>query len=123
MTKRTALTDHGMVGRGWIDAAHSDSLSNPKPLTPGEWTTITVPLRAQDLVVPKGRVLGLAITLSDTEWTTPNDSGASIDIDLSRSHLNLPMTGGSVVAPSNDAHPLDIDVTEVARPNLHGPLN
>jgi hypothetical protein len=33
------------------------------------------------------------------------------------------MTGGSVVAPSNDALPLDIDVTAVARPNLHGPLN
>jgi len=121
--KRTAVTDHGMVGRGWIDAAHSDSLVQPEPLTPGQWTTVTVPLRAQDLIVPKGRVLGLAISLSDTEWTTPNDSGASVDIDLSRSHLNLPMTGGSVVAPSNDALPLDIDVTEVVRPNLHGPLN
>jgi len=121
--KRTAVTDHGMVGRGWIDAAHSDSLVQPEPLTPGQWTTVTVPLRAQDLIVPKGRILGLAISLSDTEWTTPNDSGASVDIDLSRSHLNLPMTGGSVVAPSNDALPLDIDVTEVVRPNLHGPLN
>jgi X-Pro dipeptidyl-peptidase len=121
--KRTAVTDHGMVGRGWIDAAHSDSLVQPEPLTPGQWTTVTVPLRAQDLIVPKGRVLGLAISLSDTEWTTPNDSGASVDIDLSRSHLNLPMTGGSVVAPSNDALPLDIDVAAVARPNLHGPLN
>ena len=121
--KRTAVTDHGMVGRGWIDAAHSDSLVQPEPLTPGQWTTVTVPLRAQDLIVPKGRILGLAISLSDTEWTTPNDSGASVDVDLSRSHLNLPMTGGSVVAPSNDALPLDIDVTEVVRPNLHGPLN
>ncbi|MGH3460526.1 MAG: Xaa-Pro dipeptidyl-peptidase [Kribbellaceae bacterium] len=121
--KRTAVTDHGMVGRGWIDAAHSDSLVQPEPLTPGQWTSVTVPLRAQDLIVPRGRVLGLAISLSDTEWTTPNDSGASVDIDLSRSHLNLPMTGGSVVAPSNDALPLDIDVTEVVRPNLHSPLN
>jgi X-Pro dipeptidyl-peptidase len=122
VTKRTAVTDHGMVGRGWIDAAHSDSLSRPKPLTPGKWTTITVPLRPQDLIVPKGRVLGLAISLSDTQWTTPNDTGASVDVDLSRSHLNLPMTGGRVVAPSNNPT-LDIDVRSTPRPDLRSPLN
>ncbi len=123
VTKRTAVTDHGMVGRGWIDAAHSGSLSRPTPLTPGKWTTITVPLRPQDAIIPKGRVLGLAISLSDTEWTTPNDRGASVDIDLSRSSLNLPMSGGPIVAPSNNATPLDIDVTTTRRPNLHSPLN
>ena len=57
--KLTAQSDHGIVSRGWIDAAHSKSLSKPTPLTPGQWTTVTVPLRAQDEVIPKGRILGL----------------------------------------------------------------
>ncbi|TWD80909.1 dipeptidyl-peptidase IV [Kribbella amoyensis] len=120
--KYTEASDHGIVSRGWIDAAHSDSLSKPKPLTPGQWTTVTVPLRAQDEVIPKGRVLGLAVTLSDTEWTTPNDTGATIDIDLAHSKLNLPVTAGKVTAPAKP-QPIDVRITNpTERPNLHDPL-
>ncbi|TCC51852.1 Xaa-Pro dipeptidyl-peptidase [Kribbella pittospori] len=121
--KLTEQTDHGIVSRGWIDAAHSASLSKPKPLTPGEWTTVNVPLRAQDEVIPKGRILGLAVTLSDTEWTTPNDTGATIDIDLAGSKLNLPLTTGKVPAPAK-VHPIDVDIkTPSQRPDLHDPTN
>ncbi|MFC5267990.1 Xaa-Pro dipeptidyl-peptidase [Kribbella qitaiheensis] len=120
--KLTEDSDHGIVSRGWIDAAHSASLSKPKPLTPGKWSTVTVPLRAQDQVIPKGRVLGLAVTLSDTEWTTPNDTGASIDIDLANSKLNLPMTVGKVSAPTK-AEPIQVRITTPSeRPDLHDPL-
>jgi X-Pro dipeptidyl-peptidase len=120
--KLATVTDHGIVGRGWIDAAHSDSLSKPKPLVPGRWTSVSVPLRAQDLVIPKGRVLGLAVTLSDTEWTTPNDTGATIDIDLAHSDLMLPVTAGRVTAPSK-AQPLQVHITSPSqRPDLHEPL-
>ena len=122
--KLTEQSDHGIVSRGWIDAAHSNSLSKPKPLTPGKWSTVTVPLRAQDEVIPKGRILGLAVTLSDTEWTTPNDTGASIDIDLAHSKLNLPMTtgkSGKVSAPVK-AQPIKVDITTPSeRPDLHDP--
>ncbi|QNE20141.1 Xaa-Pro dipeptidyl-peptidase [Kribbella qitaiheensis] len=120
--KETEASDFGIVSRGWIDAAHSSSLSHPKPLTPGRWTTITVPLRAQDEVIPKGRVLGLAVTLSDTEWTTPNDTGASIDIDLASSKLNLPVTAGRVAAPTK-VEPIEVKITTpTERPDLHDPL-
>jgi X-Pro dipeptidyl-peptidase len=121
--KLTAQSDHGIVSRGWIDAAHSKSLSKPTPLTPGQWTTVTVPLRAQDEVIPKGRVLGLAITLSDTEWTSPNDTGATIDIDLAGSKLNLPVTSGKIAAPTK-LQPIDVDITTpTQRPDLHDPTN
>jgi X-Pro dipeptidyl-peptidase len=121
--KFTSNSDHGVVGRGWIDAAHRSSLTRPTPLVPGRWTTVTVPLRPQDLVVPKGRVLGLAVTLSDTEWTTPNDTGATVDVDLAHSRLVLPAIGGTVVAPRNDLA-LDVDITTpTRRPDLHHPLN
>ncbi|MFI6827087.1 Xaa-Pro dipeptidyl-peptidase [Kribbella sp. NPDC050241] len=121
--KLTEQSDHGIVGRGWIDAAHSASLSMPTPLTPGQWTTVDVPLRAQDEVIPKGRILGLAVTLSDTEWTTPNDTGATIDIDLAGSKLNLPLTTGEVPAPAK-VQPIDVDIkTPSQRPDLHDPTN
>ncbi|WP_328525212.1 Xaa-Pro dipeptidyl-peptidase [Kribbella sp. NBC_00359] len=121
--KLTAQSDHGIVSRGWIDAAHSKSLSKPTPLIPGQWTTVTVPLRAQDEVIPKGRVLGLAITLSDTEWTSPNDTGATIDIDLAGSKLNLPVTSGNIAAPTK-LQPIDVDITTpTQRPDLHDPTN
>jgi X-Pro dipeptidyl-peptidase len=121
--KLTAESDHGIVSRGWIDAAHSNSLSEPTPLTPGQWTTVTVPLRAQDEVIPKGRILGLAITLSDTEWTTPNDTGATIDIDLAGSRLNLPLTSGKIAAPTK-IQPITVDITTpTQRPDLHDPTN
>jgi X-Pro dipeptidyl-peptidase len=74
-------------------------------------------------VVPKGRVLGLAVSLSDTEWTTPNDTGATVDVDLAHSKLVLPATGGTVVAPSNSPE-LSVDITTPSRrPDLYQPLN
>jgi X-Pro dipeptidyl-peptidase len=73
-------------------------------------------------VIPKGRVLGLAVTLSDTEWTTPNDTGASIDIDLANSKLNLPVTAGKVAAPAK-VQPIQVKITTpTERPDLHDPL-
>ena len=121
--KLTDDTDYGIVSRGWIDAAHSTSLSKPTPLTPGEWSTVTVPLRPQDEVIPAGRVLGLAVTLSDSGWTTPNDTGATIDIDLAGSTLNLPVTSGKITAPTK-IQPIDVDITTpTQRPDLHDPKN
>ncbi|MFI5710640.1 Xaa-Pro dipeptidyl-peptidase [Kribbella sp. NPDC051620] len=120
--KLTEQSDHGIVSRGWIDAAHSASLSNPNPLTPGKWATVTVPLRAQDEVIPKGRILGLAVTLSDDDWTTPNDSGATIDIDLAGSKLNLPITIGKINPPAAKAAPVKVTITTPSeRPDLHDP--
>jgi len=121
--KLTAQSDHGIVSRGWIDAAHSKSLTKPTPLKPGQWTTVTVLLRAQDQIIPKGRILGLAITLSDTEWTSPNDTGATIDIDVAASKLNIPVSSGHLTAPTK---PQSIQVeitTPTQRPNLHDPKN
>ncbi|MGW6281448.1 Xaa-Pro dipeptidyl-peptidase [Kribbella sp. NPDC055071] len=122
--KQTAESDHGIVSRGWVDAAHSKSLSKPTPLVPGQWSTVTVPLRAQDEVIPKGRILALAVTLSDTEWTSPNDTGATIDIDLAGSTLNLPLASGRVTAPATPPHPITVNITTpTQRPDLHDPSN
>ncbi|HWM02297.1 MAG TPA: Xaa-Pro dipeptidyl-peptidase [Actinophytocola sp.] len=90
--KNTVTADVGVLSRGWVDAAHRDSLSRPTPLRPGRWYTVTWRLRAHDAVLPAGRVLGLVISLSDTEWTIPSSTGATVDVDLRHSRLNLPVS-------------------------------
>jgi len=90
--KNVVTADAAVMSRGWADAAHHDSLSTQQPLRPGRWYTVTWRLRAHDAVLPAGRVLGLVLTLSDTEFTTPSTTGATVSVDLSRSRLTLPVS-------------------------------
>lgn len=99
VVKNFAASTASVISRGWLDASHSDSLSQPTPLVSGQWRTVTVPLRAQDDILAKGHQVGLAITLSDTEYTTPNSTGATVTIDLAGSTLNLPVVGGIHLSP------------------------
>ena len=80
-------SDLGVLTRGWVDAAHRDSLTRPTPLRPGRWYTVTWRLHAHDAVLPAGRVLGLVLTVSDAEFTLPTTTGATVDVDLGRSRL------------------------------------
>ncbi|OLF05595.1 Xaa-Pro dipeptidyl-peptidase [Actinophytocola xinjiangensis] len=94
-TAKNLLTSgYGVLTRGWVDAAHRDSLTRPTPLRPGRWHTVTWDLNPHDAVLPKGRVLGLVITLSDPDFTLPTNTGATVDVDLARSRLALPVVLG-----------------------------
>jgi X-Pro dipeptidyl-peptidase len=99
--KNVVTSDVGVMTRGWVDAAHRDSLTRPTPLRPGRWYTVTWRLHAHDAVLPAGRVLGLVLTASDAEFTEPSTTGATIDVDLGRSRLNLPVSlrPGDTVLP------------------------
>jgi X-Pro dipeptidyl-peptidase len=83
--------DTDVLARGWLDAAHSQSLTQRTPLVPGRWYTITVPLAPNDATIAAGHVLGLIITLSDNEFTSPSPTEATATIDLSASSLTLPL--------------------------------
>jgi X-Pro dipeptidyl-peptidase len=98
--KNFANSNASVLSRGWIDAAHSASAAKPTPLQPGVWRTVRIALRAQDVLIARGHTLALAITLSDTEWTTPNSTSATLDIDLARSELQLPAVGGLRLDPT-----------------------
>jgi X-Pro dipeptidyl-peptidase len=98
--KNFANSNASVLSRGWIDAAHSASAAKPTPLQPGVWRTVRIALRAQDVLIARGHTLAIAITLSDTEWTTPNGTGATLDIDLARSELQLPAVGGLRLDPT-----------------------
>jgi len=99
--KNTVTSDYGVLTRGWLDAEHRDSLTRPTPLNPNRWYTVTWRLNAHDTVLPAGRVLGLVLTLSDTQFTEPRSTGATVQVDLGRSRLNLPVS----LAPGATALP------------------
>ncbi|MEV4658633.1 Xaa-Pro dipeptidyl-peptidase [Micromonospora sp. NPDC049301] len=89
----TEVSDHAVLTRGWLDAAHHRSLRFSTPLRPDRWYTVTVPLNAYDAVLPAGHVLGLVLGQSDPEFTETDDRDASVRVDLGRSELVLPLVG------------------------------
>ncbi|MGC4868397.1 Xaa-Pro dipeptidyl-peptidase [Micromonospora sp. DT53] len=116
----TAVSDHAVLARGWLDAAHHRSLRFSTPLRPDLWYTVTVPLNAYDAVVPAGHVLGLVLGQSDPEFTDTDDRDATVRVDLGRSELILPIAGHGVlpavdVAPSVVTAPADPSAARTAR--------
>lgn len=116
----TAVTDHAVLTRGWLDAAHHRSLRFSSPLLPDRWYTVTVPLNAYDAVLPAGHVLGLVLGQSDPEFTETNDRDATVRVDLGRSELILPAAGrvglpAVDVAPSVVTAPADPSAARTAR--------
>ncbi|WP_199513688.1 Xaa-Pro dipeptidyl-peptidase [Nucisporomicrobium flavum] len=103
VAERVATTDHSVLTRGWQDAAHHVSLRFTTPLRPDRWYSITVPLNAYDLTVPAGHTLGLILTQSDPEFTEAPNTGATVEVDLARSSLTLPVTGRAALKPSSAA--------------------
>ncbi|MEV1108333.1 Xaa-Pro dipeptidyl-peptidase [Micromonospora sp. NPDC049751] len=89
----TEVSDHAVLARGWLDAAHHRSLRFTTPLRADRWYTVTVPLNAYDAVVPAGHVLGLVLGQSDPEFTMAEDRDATVRVDLGRSELVLPVAG------------------------------
>jgi X-Pro dipeptidyl-peptidase len=89
--KDVVTADAAVMTRGWVDAAHRDSLTSPTPLRTDRWYTVNFTLHAHDTVLPAGRVLGLVLTLSDSQFTLPTSTGATVQIDLGRSRLGLPV--------------------------------
>ncbi|MGA5302341.1 Xaa-Pro dipeptidyl-peptidase [Nucisporomicrobium flavum] len=103
VAERVATTDHAVLTRGWQDAAHHVSLRFTTPLRPDRWYSIAVPLNAYDLTVPAGHTLGLILTQSDPEFTEAPNTGATVEVDLARSSLTLPVTGRAALKPSSAA--------------------
>ncbi len=101
-TENVVTADHAILTRGWQDAAHRVSLRFVTPLRPDRWYTVTVPMQATDQRLPAGHVLGLILQASDNEYSTPQSTGATIDLDLRASSLTLPLAG-ALPTPSTTA--------------------
>ncbi|WP_394828051.1 Xaa-Pro dipeptidyl-peptidase [Pendulispora albinea] len=106
MAQDLKKTDLGVLTRGWVDAAHRNSLTSPSPLDPSKWYDITVPLDSEDSVIPAGHVVGLVIAASDFEMTEPQSTGATLSVDLVTSRLYLPIANAdeSALATATAPH-------------------
>lgn len=92
-----------LITRGWADPQNWRSLTKGgnfasmergTPLKPGEFVSLTFDLQPDDQVIPAGKRIGLMILSSDRDFTLWPKAGTQLTIDLSKTHLTLPMVGG-----------------------------
>jgi X-Pro dipeptidyl-peptidase len=95
VAENVVTSDLAVLTRGWADAAHYQSLTQRTPLDPTRWYSLRVPLQSYDAVIPTGHVLGLVITGSDRYRTSPSSTGATVDVDVARSVVTLPVAGAA----------------------------
>lgn len=93
-----------LITRGWADPQNWRSLKSGgdfhtlepgKPLTPGEFVTLTFDLQPDDQIIPAGKRLGLMILSSDKDFTLWPQPGTKLTVDLSATKLTLPIVGGA----------------------------
>ncbi|TWT75868.1 Xaa-Pro dipeptidyl-peptidase [Posidoniimonas polymericola] len=87
------ITDN-IITRGWADPQNRDSLTEGKPLVPGEFVDVTFELQPDDQVIPAEQQIGLMIFSSDQDFTLWPKPGAELTVDLDATSLTLPVVDG-----------------------------
>jgi X-Pro dipeptidyl-peptidase len=98
---RTVTRPLNVVVRGWIDAQNRRSLTNPTPLTPGQYHRVKWETLPQDYIFKKGHRLGLVIAGTDWDFLAETPTGAKVTIDLAGSSITVPVV--SAVRTSSGA--------------------
>jgi X-Pro dipeptidyl-peptidase len=92
-----------LITRGWADPQNHASLTHGgnysamtggRPMTPGEFVTLTFDLQPDDQIIPAGKRIGLMIFSSDRDFTLWPTPGTELTIDLDATLLHLPVVGG-----------------------------
>ncbi|MEG9519353.1 Xaa-Pro dipeptidyl-peptidase [Saccharopolyspora indica] len=89
----TADVDFEIIARGWADLANHESLSEERPLAPGEPRTMTFRLATTDHVVPAGHRLALIIGGTDSAFIVAPRQPGEIGLDLAATSVALPVVG------------------------------
>jgi X-Pro dipeptidyl-peptidase len=87
------ITDN-LITRGWADPQNAESLTESRPLVPGEYRELTFDLQPDDQIIPAGQRIGLMIFSSDREFTLWPEPGTELSIDLDGTSVSLPVVGG-----------------------------
>ena len=83
-----------VITRGWADPQNHSSLTDGKPLVPGEFYEVTFDLIPDDQIIPKGQQIGLLIFSSDKEFTLWPEPGTELTIDPNGTSITLPILNG-----------------------------
>ncbi|MEU7783434.1 Xaa-Pro dipeptidyl-peptidase [Amycolatopsis sp. NPDC049159] len=86
-------TSH-VISRGWTDPQNRTSPSRTEPITPGQTYRIGVELMPKDYVLAAGHRLEFLLASSDHDYTLRPKPGAGLALDLTRTSVTLPVTGG-----------------------------
>ncbi|MGE3175098.1 MAG: Xaa-Pro dipeptidyl-peptidase [Planctomycetota bacterium] len=89
-----APTNDNLITRGWADPQNRESLTESKPLVPGEFVDVAFDLEPDDQVIPKGARIGLMVFASDRDFTLWPKPGTELTLDLAGCALHLPVVGG-----------------------------
>ena len=89
----SVITDN-IITRGWADPQNRNSLTESRPLEPGEFVTFSFDLQPDDQVIRAGQQIGLMIFSSDREFTLHPTPGTELTVDLDSTSLILPVVGG-----------------------------
>lgn len=92
--RRVPITDN-LITRGWADPQNHESLSESKPLVPGQFYELAFDLEPDDQVIPAGARIGLMIFSSDHDFTLWPAPGTELKVDLDATSLQLPVVGGA----------------------------
>jgi X-Pro dipeptidyl-peptidase len=87
----TANAPFDIVTRGWLDAAHNDSLTSQTMLTPGQEYAFHWTLAPQDYVFKAGHRIGVVVAGSDPDNTVTDTNNATVTVNLDRSSVQLPL--------------------------------
>ena len=87
------ITDN-IITRGWADPQNHESLTESKPLVPGEFYELSFSLQPDDHVIRKGQKIGLMIFSSDREFTLWPEAGTELTVDINATKLEIPVVGG-----------------------------
>lgn len=85
-----------ILTRGWADPSNAVSLSRQQRLNPHRTVNLQITLMPKDSVIPAGSRLGLVLLSSDREFTIRPARGTTLDVDLARTQLSLPVVGGTL---------------------------
>ncbi|KDN19921.1 Xaa-Pro dipeptidyl-peptidase [Amycolatopsis rifamycinica] len=86
-------TSH-VITRGWTDPQNRTSPARTEPITPGQTYRIGVDLMPKDYVLAAGHRLEFLVASSDHDYTLRPKPGAGLALDLTKTSVTLPVTGG-----------------------------
>ncbi|WP_410642896.1 Xaa-Pro dipeptidyl-peptidase [Amycolatopsis sp. lyj-346] len=83
-----------VITRGWTDPQNRTSPARTEPVTPGRTYRIGVDLMPKDYVLAADHRLEFLLASSDHDYTLRPKPGAGLALDLTRTSVTLPVTGG-----------------------------